>query len=76
MNQTIEISHQEKVEMYRMIEKERLIEMLIEANKHLSRLTPAVILNTPTCQHYLSQKKTGICDNCGEYLICHWKVFR
>ena len=42
MVHTIETSHQEKVEMYRMIDKERLIEMLIEANKHLARLTPKV----------------------------------
>ncbi len=75
MVQKVEMSHKEKVKMYKMINKDKLIEMLIEANKHLSKPQSVVILNTPICQHYLSKKKTGICDNCGEYLIRHWKVF-
>ncbi len=44
MHQIIEATRQEKVEMYRMVDKERLIEMLIEANKHLQRITPKIIL--------------------------------
>lgn len=32
MTERIEMSHSEKVEMYRMVEKDRLIDMLIDAN--------------------------------------------
>jgi hypothetical protein len=39
MMQVIEMTHSEKVEMYQMIEKDRLIEMLIEANNQINRLT-------------------------------------
>jgi len=39
MMQVIEMTHSEKVEMYQMIEKDRLIEMLIEANNVINRLT-------------------------------------
>lgn len=35
MTQRVEQTHQEKVEMYMELEKEQLIEMLIEANRHL-----------------------------------------
>ena len=41
MMQVIEMTHSEKVEMYRMIEKDRIIEMLIEANNVINRLTEA-----------------------------------
>ena len=37
--QVIEMTHSEKVEMYQMVEKDRLIEMLIEANNVINRLT-------------------------------------
>lgn len=43
MIQKVEISHQEKVEMYRLIDKDKLIEMLIACNNHLNRLTPVVV---------------------------------
>lgn len=39
MMQVNEMTHSEKVEMYQMIEKDRLIEMLIEANDVINRLT-------------------------------------
>ena len=39
MYQVVEMSHKEKVEMYRLIDKEKLIEMLIESNNHLHRIT-------------------------------------
>ena len=35
MVQDVETSHKEKIEMYRLIDKERLIEMLIECNRLL-----------------------------------------
>jgi len=38
MLQVIQMSHSEKLEMYRLIEKDRLIEMLIEANNTINRL--------------------------------------
>lgn len=39
MLQVIEMTHSEKVEMYQMLEKEKLIEMLIEANIVIKQLT-------------------------------------
>ncbi len=39
MIQVSEMSHNEKVEIYQLIEKEKLIEMLIEANNVISKLT-------------------------------------
>lgn len=47
MHQIIETTHKEKVEMYRMIDKERLIEMLIEANRCLASIKPTIILPKP-----------------------------
>lgn len=44
MMQTIEMTHEEKVEMYSMIEKHKLIEMLIEANNVINRLTENKII--------------------------------
>lgn len=66
MVQIIETSHQEKVEMYRMIDKESLIEMLIEANKHLSRLTNVVTTNVDTCRGCWSQ----VSFINGRYICC------
>lgn len=37
--QVIEMTHSEKVEMYQMVKKDKLIEMLIEANNVINRLT-------------------------------------
>jgi hypothetical protein len=39
MYQVINVTHSEKVEMYQMIKKDSLIEMLIEANNNIERLT-------------------------------------
>lgn len=41
----------------------------------VKRIIPIVDLNETTCQHYFSKNKTGLCDNCGKNLICHWKSF-
>jgi hypothetical protein len=41
MMQVIEMTHSKKVEMYQMVEKDELIEMLIEANNVINRLTEA-----------------------------------
>lgn len=42
MIQIKEQSHQEKVDMYMLLSKEQLIEMLIEANRHLWRVPPII----------------------------------
>jgi hypothetical protein len=39
MNEVINTTDEEKIEMYDKLEKSELIKMLIEANKHLDRLT-------------------------------------
>ena len=39
MIQVIEMTHSEKVEMYQVVEKDRLIEMLIAANNAIDQLT-------------------------------------
>lgn len=39
MMEVVEMSYKEKVELYRSIEKDTLIEMLIEANNVISKLT-------------------------------------
>lgn len=72
MVQVIEISHQEKVEMYRMIDKERLIEMLIEANNVIRRLTPTVTeaaLSENNCLHDWDEGFNNVskCKKCGTY---------
>jgi hypothetical protein len=74
MVQVVEMSHQEKIEMYRMIDKERLIEMLIEANNVISRLTPKVVYGTSNiyCHCHQSQvyqiNGTNICCICNKPL--------
>ena len=49
MMQVIEMTHSEKVEMYRMVEKDKLIEMLIEANNVINQLTEAKKLAYRRC---------------------------
>jgi hypothetical protein len=44
---TVITTDQEKFEMYDLLSKEQLIKMLIEANRHLDRLTPTVLC--PKC---------------------------
>ena len=43
MVQEVITTHKEKVEMYMLIEKERLVEMLIEANNTILRLTSSSV---------------------------------
>jgi hypothetical protein len=68
--QSIEMTHSEKVEMYRMVEKDKLIEMLIEANNVINRLTevknlqrPPVIKSVCSCDNVHSEieTKTNFC---------------
>lgn len=63
MHQVAEMSHQEKVEMYRLIDKEKLIEMLIECNNHLKRLTPVVVLPS-TCNCTKPWSVNSVCVVC------------
>lgn len=45
MVQIVDMSHSEKVAMYDLIEKPRLIEMLIEANRVIEQLTNTIPVN-------------------------------
>lgn len=62
MNQVIDMSHQEKVDMYMMLPKEKLVEMLIKCNRVLVARTPEVYVPKPTDfivrGHVLSGKLT------------------
>ena len=42
---TVITTDQEKFEMYDLLSKEQLIKMLIEANRHLDRLTPKIVID-------------------------------
>ena len=49
MVQTIEMTHKQKVKMYKKLKKRELIEMLIAANKVIESMAPAIIYNpSPT----------------------------
>jgi hypothetical protein len=73
MQRVIEMSHKEKVEIYQLIEKDRLIEMLIEANNVIERLTPKITLDElydrcncigSTEIHQINNK--FLCGTCGK----------
>jgi len=62
MHQIIETTDQEKYEMYNSLEKDVIIGMLIEINKHLSRIKPTV-----RCDYYVSGTDTSMrCIHCGK----------
>lgn len=63
MYQVVEMSYQEKVEMYRLIDKEDLIKMLIECNNLLSRLTPKVVFPS-ICNCARPWSVNGVCVAC------------
>lgn len=73
MMQMIEMTNSEKVEMYQMVEKDKLIEMLIEANNVINRLTEVINLRIADvsgslpCYHNYIQKDTywKSCTQCG-----------
>ena len=72
MMQVIEMTHSEKVEMYQMVEKDKLIEMLIEANNVINRLTEvknlriADVGGSVCCHKPLIEFKTYGYDECSE----------
>ena len=52
MIQIAEMTHKQKVKMYKKLKKRELIEMLIAANKVIETMPPAVIYPAPTiCPH-------------------------
>lgn len=75
MMQIIETTHQEKVEMYRLIDKDKLIEMLIECNrlleaqmqvKNLSSNLPVMRSVCEPEHHNLDVLHLGCCSKCGK----------
>jgi hypothetical protein len=75
MMQIVETTDKEKFEMYNLLEKDVLIGMLIECNKHLNRLTPRIKYKIPeivagSCGWFTCSNSGGKCDKCGEQ---QWK---
>ncbi len=65
MIQRVEMTFKEKYDMYNSLEKDTLIGMLIECNKHLTGLTPRVNAND-RC-FYMSGTDTSMrCIHCGK----------
>ena len=64
MLQIIETTDKEKFEMYNVLEKDVLIGMLIECNKHLQRLTPKVEINK--CFYMAGTDTSCRCIHCGK----------
>jgi predicted choloylglycine hydrolase len=66
MYQIIELTDQEKYEMYNAFEKDVIIGMLIESNRHLQKLTPKIVFDD-TCKFYMSSMDTSCsCIHCGK----------
>ena len=71
MYQVVEMSDKEKFEMYNALEKDVIIGMLIECNKHLQRLTPQIEYKLPeiiagSCGWFTCSNSGGRCDKCGK----------
>lgn len=69
MHQIIETADQEKYEMYNVLEKDVLIGMLIECNKHLNRIKPTVVMPeivSGNCGWFVCSNSGGRCDKCGK----------
>lgn len=47
MVQTAELTHRQKVKMYKKMKKKDLIEMLIAANKVIESMHPTIVYNPP-----------------------------
>ena len=62
MVQVIETSDKEKFKMYNLLEKDVIIGMLIESNKHLQRLTPKV----DRCFYQPGTDTSCRCIHCGK----------
>lgn len=70
MYQIVETTYEQKVEMYRQIDKEKLIEMLIECNRIIA-LRP-IEINYNKCKCFASKtysfNGTNICCTCDKPL--------
>lgn len=64
MYQITETSDKEKFEMYSLLEKDTLIGMLIECNKHLQRLTPKIEIDR--CFYTPGTDTSCRCIHCGK----------
>lgn len=60
MRQIVETTDKEKYEMYNLLEKNELIKMLIEANRHLYKVTPIITIGD-TCSCNPINGGDGIC---------------
>lgn len=77
MMQVIETSHQEKVDMYMMLDKEQLIEMLIESNRLLgvmsNRVGKSNMYFEDHCKCHISHTNSingkNICTTCNKPLM-------
>jgi len=76
MIQVLEMSHNEKVEVYQLIEKDKLIEMLIEANNVISKLTTnksVVYTSNDSCKCLSSQcyliNGSYVCSTCNRPIV-------
>ena len=65
MIQIVETTDKEKFEMYNLLEKDVLIGMLIECNKHLNRLTPIIEVNNK-CFYTAGNDTSCRCIHCGK----------
>lgn len=65
MIQTVNTTDGEKYRMYSALDKEDLIKMLIECNKHLQRITSKVEVNNK-CFYMSGMDTSGRCINCGK----------
>ena len=65
MLQIIETTDKEKFEMYNVLEKDVLIGMLIECNKHLQRLNPTIVI-PEKCFYMLGTDTSCRCIHCGK----------
>ena len=67
MIQTKEQTYQQQFDMYMGVEKEELVKMLIECNKHLQSRIPIVKLPKNICNYYQSGTDTSCrCIHCGK----------
>lgn len=72
MYQVIEMTDKEKYEMYNSLEKDVLIGMLIECNKHLQNRKPTIKLPENQCTHYQAGTDTSSrCIYCGKTMWEH-----
>lgn len=67
MVQRSEMSDKEKYEMYSALEKDSLIKMLIEANRHLQNIEPKIKFVSGNCGFYnVGMDTSGRCIHCGK----------